>query len=383
MAKVSTLLVAVTMAWISSAEAVTLRLLDDGTGQNSKTVTVPQVGGPVTVTLRVVVDLEGSEAVINALTGGIQVDGTHSGQFQIDSYTYEQPYASFDPQGGAAGYNLADSPVGPLSPSNSKATPPYSGVGFFTPSPTGDELIGLVVISSVDPVAPGETVTFSLNGEVAVDGTAVNSPAIVAFTLTTEGAATCSTPTIATAESIKTHGGAGDFGIALGISPAVGDVECRSNNTMRVEVVFSGPVVAADGSLGSGPGNEVEVSTIPLSGVTVTGVSIEDGNTLRILLSNVEDRTCLSIQLRGIACDVGGGVPGEVMSDVTLLQRLLLGDSNGNGVVTSADVAQTKSRAGTADSSSFRSDIVVNGSIGSADENLIKARTDGRQLGCP
>ena len=47
---------------------------------------------------------------------------------------------------------------------------------------------------------------------------------------------------------------------------------------------------------------------------------------------------------------------------------ILIGDTNANGTVNAADVAQTKARLGqTVDATNFRSDVNANGSINAAD----------------
>ena len=61
-------------------------------------------------------------SLIGALTGGIKIDNSHSGAYQITSYTYQSPYSGFSPQGGASGYNLADSPVGTLNTNGRNGT---------------------------------------------------------------------------------------------------------------------------------------------------------------------------------------------------------------------------------------------------------------------
>jgi hypothetical protein len=52
---------------------------------------------------------------------------------------------------------------------------------------------------------------------------------------------------------------------------------------------------------------------------------------------------------------------------------VLVGDTNGNGTVNAADVAQTKSRLGqTVGAANFRSDVNANGGIDAADVAIIK-----------
>jgi hypothetical protein len=224
------------------------------------------------------------------------------------------------------------------------------------------------VISSVNPLAPGAAATFAMNGEVAVDGTAVGNPPVAAFTLTTS-VASCSAPAILSADSVKTHDTAGDFGIPLGISPAVGGVECRQGGTTRIDVIFDAEIVAADGMLN--PGAEVAVS----SG-TISNLSIIGGDLLRIELSGVPARSCLEVTISGLACDAGGGSPGAVMIPATLKQRNVLGDTTGNARVTTADINLAKSGLGPAIGANFRSDLDLGGSVGASDENRIKAETN-------
>jgi len=59
--------------------------------------------------------------------------------------------------------------------------------------------------------------------------------------------------------------------------------------------------------------------------------------------------------------------------------RVLLGDTNGTGAVSVADVNQTRSRSGQmADASNFRSDTNCTGSISVADVNQVRSRSATR-----
>ena len=52
---------------------------------------------------------------------------------------------------------------------------------------------------------------------------------------------------------------------------------------------------------------------------------------------------------------------------------ILVGDTNANGTVNAADVAQTKGRLGqSVGATSFRSDVNANGSINAADTAIVK-----------
>ena len=192
----------------------------------------------------------------------------------------------------------------------------------------------------------------------------------------------CSAPTIVSAESVLTHISVGDFGTALGVAPANGETENRLGGPTKIVVTFDKDVTPADGTL---DGNEVVVSTTPASGgLIVNNVQIVGGNTIEIDLTGVDDRTCLQVVLDGIACDNGGGSPGDTMATVTLQQRVVLGDTGDSGRTTSADVNQTAGQiAVTVDGSSFRNDINTDGAINAADVNQIKANTNGTTTTCP
>ena len=55
---------------------------------------------------------------------------------------------------------------------------------------------------------------------------------------------------------------------------------------------------------------------------------------------------------------------------------VLLGDTNGNGVVNSSDIAQTQSQSGTSvTASNFREDVTVNGAINSSDIATVQSKS--------
>ena len=65
---------------------------------------------------------------------------------------------------------------------------------------------------------------------------------------------------------------------------------------------------------------------------------------------------------------------GNVTGDVPISMGVLIGDVNGNGTVSAADVALTKSQVGNpVTSSNFREDVNVNGTISSTDVALVKS----------
>jgi hypothetical protein len=67
---------------------------------------------------------------------------------------------------------------------------------------------------------------------------------------------------------------------------------------------------------------------------------------------------------------------GNFGSVVTGSMRLLIGDTSGDGLVNSADIAQTKSQSGQlVTSSNFREDLSADGNLNSADIALAKSKS--------
>ena len=163
------LTIGLVLAMASMAQGVALQLLDDDTGNASKDVAVAPAGEIVTISVLVNVDLLSTQN-LDALAGGITVDAGSAGEWQIDSYTYNSPFDSVFQAGPPmvlVNYLQAGSPVGVLDPTN-----PAGGVGLLYQSNTfgdpsvmfGHGDVGVLEISSVNPVTPGTTVTFSPTG---------------------------------------------------------------------------------------------------------------------------------------------------------------------------------------------------------------------------
>jgi Dockerin type I domain len=66
----------------------------------------------------------------------------------------------------------------------------------------------------------------------------------------------------------------------------------------------------------------------------------------------------------------------QSVTSASVTAGILVGDTNGDGTVNSADISQTKSRSGQAvDGSDYRSDLTADGSINSADISLVKSKS--------
>ena len=165
---------------------------------------------------------------------------------------------------------------------------------------------------------------------------------------------------VLSAVSRKIHGG-NPFDISL---PGV---ECRTTggtNDYSMVVTFSGnvtvtgtpqaQVIAGTGCVGSG-------------GVCTGNVSVS-GAVVTVPLTNIANAQIIHVRIFGV-----NGTADTPATDFDVVMGILVGDTNGNGTVNAADVAQTKGRLGqTVDGTNFRSDVNVNNSINAADTAIIK-----------
>ncbi len=165
---------------------------------------------------------------------------------------------------------------------------------------------------------------------------------------------TATIPPLASVVSRKVHGNAGTFDIDLPLTGTRG-IECRSggaNGTYQMIFSLVNNVTscgtASTGSLSSGPGSNQ--CTVNLTGVT-------NQQNLTVTLSNVLDAQ-------------------NNTGNVSATMGVLIGDTNADGFVNSADIGQTKSRSGqTVGSTNFRSDVTVDGNLNSGDIGLVKSKS--------
>ncbi|HMJ06691.1 MAG TPA: hypothetical protein VK474_10585 [Chthoniobacterales bacterium] len=162
------------------------------------------------------------------------------------------------------------------------------------------------------------------------------------------------------AVSRKTHGVTGDFDLDLPLTgtPAV---ECRQGTggnfqSHRVIVTFAVPVTFTSATVSSGAGM-VESASATGAAITVNLANVTDAQTTTITLAGVSD--------------------GSRTAEIVVPISFLLGDTSGNGTVSSTDVGQTKAQSGQAvTSANFRTDVnATGGSISSSDISLVKSRS--------
>ena len=208
---------------------------------------------------------------------------------------------------------------------------------------------------------------FTADGQAAyiITGTATgdnDTSKSFIYSLTT-GNGNPATPT--SVVSRKTHGTAGAFDISLPLTGNAG-IECRSggaNGNHQVVFAFPTTVTLSGASVTHEPGK--------LGNMMGAAIVSPDGRTVTLNLANVTDGQTITMTLSGVN-------NGTSTNDVTVHMRLLMGDTNGNGVVNASDVSQTKSRSGQAvTTANFRSDVVANGTINASDLALVKSRSGG------
>jgi hypothetical protein len=159
--------------------------------------------------------------------------------------------------------------------------------------------------------------------------------------------------------SRKAQGSAGVFDIDL---TGNGGIECRSGGSDRTyTLVFSF----------ANPLTSVGAATVTAGSGTVSSSNIDSANpnNFIVTLSGVANAQQLTVTLAKVTDSVG-----NVASAISADLHLLVGDTNGDGFVNSADIGQTKSQSGQpVTSSNFREDVNADGFINSADIGLVKS----------
>jgi hypothetical protein len=172
---------------------------------------------------------------------------------------------------------------------------------------------------------------------------------------------------LTSAVSRKTHGVAGTFDIPLPLTGNPG-VECRTGGTTNdyTQVfAFTNNVVSGNASVTSGIGS-------------VSGMPTFSGNTMTVNLTGVANVQTLTVTLSGVTDQFS-----QVLPDTPVSVNMLIGDTNGNGIVNATDIAQTKGQVGQpVTNSNFRTDVNANGIISATDVAIVKAHS-GEGISAP
>jgi hypothetical protein len=88
-------------------------------------------------------------------------------------------------------------------------------------------------------------------------------------------------------------------------------------------------------------------------------------------LTGVANAQVITVTLTNVSDSVG-----NFSSAISPAMAVLLGDTNGDGFVNSADIGQTKSQSGhPVNAMNFREDVNADGFVNSADISLVKSRS--------
>jgi hypothetical protein len=156
--------------------------------------------------------------------------------------------------------------------------------------------------------------------------------------------------------SRKIHGSLGPFDIPLSGSTVI---ECRSgggNNEYTIVFTFPNPLTSVAGANLTGTGS-VSSSAIGT-----------DPHQYIVNLSGLTNAQIVTLDLVNVTDSAGNS------GNVSASMKVLVGDTNGDGFVNSADIGQTKSQSGVAvTNGNFREDVNADGFLNSADIALVKS----------
>jgi sugar lactone lactonase YvrE len=156
------------------------------------------------------------------------------------------------------------------------------------------------------------------------------------------------------------HGATGTFALPL---PGIGNpgIECRRagpDGQYAVVFSFTNPLASVDG-----------VRVTEGTATVASGRIDTDAHNYVVNLSGLTNGESITLTLDNV---VDGA--GKNSAAVSRSLALLLGDTNGDGSVNSADISQVKSQSGVAvTDANFRTDLTVDGNINSADIALVKS----------
>jgi hypothetical protein len=226
-------------------------------------------------------------------------------------------------------------------------------------NPQVGDLLGAVGGRTFTGDTPGSPESKIERSNAFIDHTFVKAQSDNSYppaTYTIAGNNSCSTNGILPigAVSRKTHGSVGSFDIDLPLSGPEG-IECRSggaNGNYTIVVTFPAPVTVTSATCG---GQAATTST--------------NGSVVTVNCSGVANVQNIAITLTGVSDGTNSG-------NVSIPMGVLIGDTNADRFVDSADIAQTKGQSGNAvTNSNFREDVNVDGFIDSADIAFVKSKS--------
>jgi hypothetical protein len=167
---------------------------------------------------------------------------------------------------------------------------------------------------------------------------------------------------LSTGVSRKTHGSAGTFDVDLPLDGS--GIECRSGGQggdYTMVFTFANPLTSVDGAnVTSGAGS-----------VSSSNVDSNDAHNYIVALTGVTNAQKITVSLTNVTDSFG-----NFSARVPISMAVLVGDTTGDAIVNSTDIAQSKSQSGQAvTDSNFREDVTADGNINSADIALTKSKS--------
>jgi hypothetical protein len=184
-------------------------------------------------------------------------------------------------------------------------------------------------------------------------------------------------PVLTSVVSRMTHGSAGTFDVNLPLPPMSSPrgVECRSSGSLgagnyTMVFTFANNLVSVSGA--SVTGHDPSTGTGTVSGSVVVGPTASlTAKQCAVSLTNVSNAQYITVTLNSVLDATGAS--GNILSPQ---MGILIGDTNMDGFVNSADISQTKSQSGQlVGSSNFREDVNADGFLNSADISLVKSKS--------
>jgi hypothetical protein len=220
----------------------------------------------------------------------------------------------------------------------------------------------ITTVVNMPPVAAGQNVQLKwrLGSDSSVVPTTNPGAWIDTISVTSPLCGTTS-PTLVSAVSRKTHGGATSYDVPLpqapfatasiGVEPRVGPVPGEHT----IVATFANPVTVRGVAVTAGTGS----ATFSVAGAVVT-----------INLTGVTDVQRIAVTLSDVAA-------GANVGNIVIPIGVLAGDTNGSLTVSGTDVSQTKAAAasGIVGANSFRTDVNTSNSINASDIGLVKSRS--------
>ena len=157
-----------------------------------------------------------------------------------------------------------------------------------------------------------------------------------------------------------THGSAGTFDIDL---TAGTGVECRGgspNGSYQIVMTFANPLW--------------HVCSASVACGTISSSNIDGTNPNQYIVNLTGENNCNAQYITITLTDVNDSLGNHSDTVVSPRWGLLLGDVNANSMVGQADVNQVQNSFGSVNSSNFRKDVSVNGSIGNPDVSAVTAK---------